>query len=65
MNKTQVEHFWAMLFDRKYLVIKTAEGKQPVVIAECYLPEISALICRILTNHANEETTKENGEIKR
>ena len=42
MNKTQVEHFWAMLFDRKHLVIKTTEGKQPVVIAECYLPEMSA-----------------------
>lgn len=53
-----------MLFDRKHLVIKTAEGKQPVVIAECYLPDNAALICQLLTDHA-DNAKKENGEIKK
>ena len=58
MDNQPTTTFTTMLFDRKHLIIKTTDGRQPVVIAETYLPENAALICQLLTEHADNETEK-------
>ncbi len=49
--------FTSMLYNNRHLVIKTVEGKSPVVIAECFLPEMSAQICQLLTKAAETNST--------
>ena len=54
------EQFTMMLYNHRYLIIKTTEGKPPFVIAECYGQETSAQICELLTDAADKNLTLEN-----
>ncbi len=60
MDNAPKTQFTKMLYNNRYLVIKTIEGKNPVVIAECFLTETSAQICQLLTNAAETDSTLEN-----
>lgn len=51
------EQFTTMLYDRKHLIIKAIEGKNPLVIAECYLPDVAAQICELLIEAAENKLT--------
>jgi hypothetical protein len=50
-------HFTTMLYNNRHLVIKTTEGKNPYVIAECYLPGVAARICELLVNEEKNKPT--------
>ncbi len=49
-----------MLHNQRHLIIKTSEGGNPHVIAECYLLETAAQICQLLTDVADADLTLEN-----
>ncbi len=49
-----------MLHDNRHLIIKTSEGGNPHVIAECFLFETAAQICQLLTDAADADLTLEN-----
>ncbi len=55
--------FTVMLYNQSHLVIKTSEQGNPHVIAECYLLETAAQICKLLTDAANTDLTLENTQI--
>jgi len=52
--------FTTMLYNNRHLIIKTSEGGNPHVICECYLLEIAAQICELLTDAADADSTLEN-----
>jgi hypothetical protein len=54
------EQFATMLYSNRHLIIKTVEGKNPFAIAECYLPDVAAQICKLLTTAAKNKPTLEN-----
>ena len=54
MNK-----FSTMNYDRKHLIIKSTEGQNSLVIAECYLPGNAQLITELLEKDAAEKVEKE------
>ncbi|HLM60906.1 MAG TPA: hypothetical protein VK308_08890 [Pyrinomonadaceae bacterium] len=60
MDSTQNAQFTTMLYSNRHLIIKTIEGKSPFVIAECYLPDVAAQICELLTDAAKNESTSDN-----
>ncbi len=62
LNKFMTETFTTMQYDRKHLVIRNAPDKKPLVIAECYLPEIAETICTALTELQNKNDETENSE---
>ena len=64
MDNTQNTQFTTMLYDNRHLIIKTIEGKNPFVIAECYLPEIAAQICELLTDASEPGADGSDAEIK-
>jgi hypothetical protein len=47
--------FTIMLHNQRHLIIKTSEGGNPHVIAECFLAETAAQICQLLTDAANTD----------
>ena len=49
-----------MLHNNRHLIVKTSEGSNPHVIAECYLLETAAQICQLLTDAADTNLTLEN-----
>jgi hypothetical protein len=49
-----------MAHDNRHLIVKTSEGGNPHVIAECYLLETAAQICELLTAAADADLTLEN-----
>jgi hypothetical protein len=51
--------FTIMLHDNRHLIIKTSDGGNPHVIAECFLIETAAQICELLTA-ADTNLTLEN-----
>jgi hypothetical protein len=57
---TDNAQFTTMLFNNRHLIIKTSEFGNPHVIAECYLEQVAAQICQLLTDAANttEDTQK-------
>ncbi len=59
-NMTNNAQFTTMLYNNRHLIIKTSAGGNPHVVCECYLPEMSAQICKLLTAAADttEETQK-------
>ena len=64
MDSNQNAQFTTMLYDNRHLIIKTVEGKKPFVIAECYLPEIAAQICELLTDASEPGADGGDAEIK-
>ena len=54
MSKT----FTTMQYNRQILIIRNELNKNPVVIADCYLPETAAMICELL-NKKEQETNAE------
>ena len=52
--------FTTMLYSNRFLIIKTSEGGNPHVIAECFLIETAAEICKLLTAAADSTLTLEN-----
>jgi hypothetical protein len=52
--------FTIMLHNNRHLIIKTSEGGNPHVVAECYLLETAAQICELLTDAADADLTLEN-----
>ncbi len=58
-NKTT---FTTMQYNNRHLVIKTIEGRNPLVIAECYLPDAAAQICELLTDAAENKSTLDNNQ---
>ena len=40
-----------LFYNRKHLIIKSVEGKEPFAIAECFLPEMAQTICDLLTQN--------------
>lgn len=48
--------FTTLQYDNRHLVIRNAPSKNPLVIAECYLPEIAATICKLLTDAVKDES---------
>ena len=58
MDNTQNTQFTTMLYDNRHLIIKTIEGKNPFVFAECYLPDAAAQICELLTDAAERAETQ-------
>jgi hypothetical protein len=59
-NMTNNAQFTTMLYNNRHLIIKTSENGNPHVVAECYLPEMSAQICQLLTDSADTDFTLEN-----
>ncbi len=57
--------FSTMHFDRKYLVIKTEPNRNPLVIAECYLPETAETICELLTADAAQKANDKPNDAAR
>ncbi len=53
------ETFTTMQYNQQFLVIKTEPGRNPLVIAECYLPEHAETICRLLTDAKDFESDLE------
>lgn len=51
--------FTTMQYDRKHLIIQTTNSRS-VVIAECYLPNVAAQICKLLTDAAEKQSTLDN-----
>jgi len=49
------ETFSILQYNQKSLVIKTTPDKTPLVICECYLPEIAETFCNLLTGAAQDE----------
>jgi len=49
-----------MLYNNRHLIIKTSEGGNPHVVAECYLEQVAAQICQLLTDAADADLTLEN-----
>jgi hypothetical protein len=47
--------FTTMLYNNRHLIVKTSEGGNPHVVAECYLEQIAAQICQLLTDAANTD----------
>ncbi len=60
MTKT----FTTMQYDNRHLVIRNTPEKNPVVIATCYLPEIAEIICKLLTDAAQDKTKAKSKAIK-
>ncbi len=59
-----------MAHDNRCLIVKTSEGGNPHVVAECYLEQTAALICQLLSDAADtnlilENTQKGNNEYVR
>ncbi len=54
------EQFTTMQYNNRQLIIKTIGGKNPFVIAECYLPDVAAQICELLTDAAEDKPTLDN-----
>ncbi len=52
--------FTIMLHNNRHLIIKTSEGSNPHVIAECFLLETAAQICELLTDAADADLILEN-----
>jgi hypothetical protein len=57
MTNTQ---FTMMLHDNRFLVVKKSENGNPHVVAECFLEQVAAQICQLLTDSAETELTLEN-----
>jgi hypothetical protein len=53
-TKIMNEQFTTMFYNNRHLIIKTIEGRQPFVIAECYLPGTAETICEALTELQNK-----------
>jgi hypothetical protein len=54
------QKYTTMRHNHSFLVIKTSEGGNPHVIAECYLEQVAAQICELLTAAADAALTLEN-----
>jgi hypothetical protein len=52
--------FTIMLHNQRHLIIKTCEGGNPHVVAECFLEQVAAQICELLTDAADADLTLEN-----
>ena len=52
--------FSTLFYNRKYLIIKSVEDKEPFAIAECFLPEMAQTICELLTENELETEQKQN-----
>jgi hypothetical protein len=52
--------FTIMAHNNRHLIVKTSEGGNPHVICECYLEQVAAQICRLLTAAADADLTLEN-----
>jgi hypothetical protein len=52
--------FTIMLHNQRHLIIKTSEGGNPHVVAECFLAETAAQIRQLLTDAADADLTLEN-----
>jgi hypothetical protein len=59
-NMTNNPKFTIMAHDNRHLIIKTSEGGNPHVIAECFLEQVATQICQLLTDAANANLTPEN-----
>jgi hypothetical protein len=52
--------YTVMLHNNRFLVVKTSENGNPHVICECFLEQVAAQICQLLTDAANANLTPEN-----
>jgi histidinol phosphatase-like PHP family hydrolase len=52
--------FTIMAHDNRHLIIKASENGNPHVIAECFLEQVAAQICELLTAAADANLTLEN-----
>jgi hypothetical protein len=52
--------FTIMLHNQRYLIVKTSEGGNPHVVAECFLEQVAAQICQLLTDAADADLILEN-----
>jgi GTP cyclohydrolase FolE2 len=57
---TNNQKFTIMAHNQRYLITKTSEGGNPHVIAECFLEQVAAQICELLTNEVEANLTLEN-----
>ncbi len=64
IEKTNAK-YTLMLHDNRHLIIKTSEHGNPHVIAECYLEQVAAQICQLLTDAADANLTPENKQTER
>ncbi len=49
-----------MAHDNRHLIIKASENGNPHVICECFLEQVAAQICQLLTAAADANLTLEN-----
>ncbi len=54
IEKTNAK-YTLMAHENRHLIIKTSEGGNPHVVAECFLIETAAQICQLLTDAANTD----------
>ena len=54
-----MNNYSTLFYNRKHLIIKSVESKEPFVVAECFLPEMAQRICDLLTKHEAEKLEKE------
>ncbi len=47
--------FTIMAHNQRYLIIKASENGNPHVIAECFLEQVAAQICELLTDAADAD----------
>ncbi len=59
IEKTNAK-YTLMAHENRHLIIKTSEGGNPHVVAECFLLETAAQICELLTDAADADLTLEN-----
>ncbi len=59
MDNNKKTQFTTLQYNNRHLIIKAIEGKNPLVIAECYLPTAAAQICELLTDAAENKSTLE------
>ncbi len=57
---TNNQKFTVMAHDNRHLIVKTSEHGNPHVIAECFLEQVAAQICELLTDAAEANLTLEN-----
>jgi hypothetical protein len=57
---TNSPKFTIMAQDNRHLIIKASENGNPHVICECFLEQVAAQICELLTEAANTNLTLEN-----
>jgi hypothetical protein len=51
-----------MLHNNRHLIIKTSENGNPHVICECYLEQVAAQICELLTAAADADLNPKNNQ---